>query len=166
MTDTPRPGEQQLPFDPGADSDATLAYIGVLRSDWRKGGAPRNLGQARERGGGGARVELKPGYADGLRGLEVGRTIWLLLWFDRARRDLIVQAPAHAEGPRGTFALRSPVRPNPVAMELVRITSLDAARGVIGIDATDAFDQTPVLDIKPWIAAIDSPPEEGAAPES
>jgi len=162
MTDTPRPAEQRLPFDPAAHADASLAFIGVLRSDWQKGDAPRNLRQARERGGGAARIELKPGYAAGLRGLEVGRAIWLLLWFGRARRDLIVQAPAHAAGPRGTFALRSPVRPNPVAMELVRITSLDAARGVIGVDATDAFDGTPVLDIKPWIASIDTPPADMA----
>jgi tRNA (Thr-GGU) A37 N-methylase len=67
-----------------------------------------------------------------------------------------VQVPRHADGPRGTFALRSPVRPNPIALATAVITSLDGA--TIGIDATDAFDGTPVLDIKPWIDTVDVPP--------
>ena len=58
------------------------------------------------------------------------------------------------------FTLRSPVRPNPVAMAAVTITSLDMQAGVIGIDATDAFDMTPVIDIKPWMGGIDIPPEQ------
>jgi tRNA (Thr-GGU) A37 N-methylase len=69
-----------------------------------------------------------------------------------------VQNPRHADGPRGVFALRSPVRPNPIALGTVVITSLDRETGVIGIDAIDAFDGTPVLDIKPWIGTVDTPP--------
>lgn len=153
-----RPGEEQLDFDPGERADAGVTFIGHIRSDWQKGGAPRNLTQAREQGGG-ARIELDPAYARGLRGLEVGRAIWVLYWMDRGRRDLIVQAPRHTPEPRGVFALRSPVRPNPVAMAAVRITALDPQTGVIGIDATDAFDMTPVIDIKPWMGGIDIPPE-------
>uniref|UniRef100_UPI00351529CD TrmO family methyltransferase domain-containing protein n=1 Tax=Pseudooceanicola sp. TaxID=1914328 RepID=UPI00351529CD len=92
-------------------------------------------------------------------GLQVGQVIWLLTWMDRSRRDLALQSPAHADGPRGTFSLRSPARPNPVAMSAVRITALDAEAGVIGIDASDAYDGTPVIDLKPWIATVDVPPE-------
>lgn len=108
-------------------------------------------------GGGNARVQLDPAYAAGLTGLQVGQVIWLLYWMDKARRDLIVQAPRHSDGVRGTFALRSPVRPNPVSMSAVRITSLDVTTGDIGIDATDAFDGTPVVDIKPMLDTIDIP---------
>lgn len=153
----PRPGEICLPFDPGTRGEAGITFIGTLHSDWTPDTAPRNLTQAREAGGGNGRVVLKPDYRAGLRGLEVGRAIWLVLWFDRSRRDLIVQHPRHADGPRGTFALRSPVRPNPIAMEAVRITALDPETGEIGIDVTDALDGTPVLDIKPWIERIDIP---------
>lgn len=157
-TDDIRPGEERLDFDPGDRADASVTFIGRIRSGWAKGTAPRNLTQARERGDG-ARIELDPVYARGLRGLEVGRTIWVLYWMDRGRRDLIVQAPKHTPDARGVFSLRSPVRPNPVALAAVRITALDMETGVIGIDATDAFDGTPVIDIKPWMGGIDIPPE-------
>ncbi len=153
-----RDGEVALGFDPAERKDAAITFIGVLQSDWAPGEAPKNLRQSREAGGGRGRVVISRPYRDGLHGLQVGQAIWLVLWFDRARRDLIVQAPRHADGPRGTFALRSPVRPNPIALEAVRITSLDHEAGEIGIDVTDAFDGTPVLDIKPWLDGIDIPP--------
>ncbi|GHG86031.1 SAM-dependent methyltransferase [Pseudodonghicola xiamenensis] len=156
--DEMREGEQRLGFDPGDKGVAQITFIGHIRSDWARGRAPRNLTQSREQGGGRARIELDPAYACGLQGLEVGRWIWVLYWMDQSRRDLIVQAPRHGSGPRGTFALRSPARPNPVAMALVRVTALDFETGKIGIDATDAFDMTPVIDIKPWFEGIDIPP--------
>jgi len=154
-----RAGEERLGFDPGDRVQAGVAFIGHIRSDWARGTAPRNLTQARERGGGRARIELDPAYARGLTGLTVGQAIWVLYWMDRGRRDLIVQAPQHRPEPTGVFNLRSPARPNPIAMAAVRITALDLEAGVIGIDATDAFDLTPVVDIKPWLDGIDVPPE-------
>lgn len=155
-----RGGETLLEVDPGGQGDASVAFIGVVRSDWQKGDCPRNIRQSRERGGGNARIELKPGYGAALAGLKVGQALWVLTWMDRSRRDLALQSPAHADGPRGTFSLRSPARPNPVAMSAVRITALDVTTGVIGIDATDAFDGTPVIDLKPWIETVDIPPGE------
>ncbi len=153
-----RPGETRLPFDPTAQAQAGLAVIGHLRSPWTAEDCPRNLRAARERGGG-ARIVLARGYAPGLAGLSVGEPILLLYWADAARRDLIVQAPRHADGPRGTFALRSPCRPNPILAATVRITDLDAACGEVGIDAIDAPDGTPVIDLKPWLPTIDAPPD-------
>ncbi len=151
-----REGEVSLPFDP-ADSDGPrVAFIGRVRSRWQPGDAPRNIASAREAGSE-ARVELAPGYAPGLQGLEVGQHIVLIYWMDRGRRDLIVQTPRHVDHPRGVFSLRSPVRPNPIAMSTVRVTALDKESGVIGIDAIDCFDGTPVVDIKPWIDTIDMP---------
>jgi tRNA-Thr(GGU) m(6)t(6)A37 methyltransferase TsaA len=153
--DGPREGEVALGFDPGARADATLCFIGHIRSGWGKGTAPKNLRSARETGEG-ARIELLPGFEAGLTGLSVGQAIQVLYWVDRGLRDLIVQSPRHTDGPRGVFALRSPVRPNPIALGTVVITSIDG--NTIGIDATDAWDGTPVLDIKPWIPTVDVPP--------
>ena len=161
--DAPREGEVALDFDPGARGDGTLCFIGHIRSPWGRGTAPKNLRAARETGEA-ARIELLPGFAPGLAGLDVGQAIQVLYWVDRGQRDLIVQSPRHTDGPRGVFALRSPVRPNPIALGTVVITSLDAQAGIIGIDATDAFDGTPVLDIKPWISTVDVPP--GWRPET
>ncbi len=152
-----RDGEITLPFDPADEAGPSVAFIGCVRSPWEKGTAPGNLSGARERGGDFA-IELDPRYLQGLGGLEVGRYIIVMYWMDRGRRDLIVQNPRHTDGTRGVFSLRSPVRPNPIALATVKITSMDGAR--IGIDAIDCFDGTPVVDIKPWIASIDQPQDD------
>lgn len=153
-----RPGEERLPFDPAETAEGPrVAFIGRVRSPWRPGTAPRNIRRARGSGEG-AHIELAPGYARGLAGLSVGQPIIVAYWMDQAPRDLIVQAPRHASEPRGTFALRSPARPNPVALATVRITELDPEAGLIGIDAIDCYDGTPVIDIKPWLDSIDVPP--------
>lgn len=149
-----RPGEIALPFDPAAEPHAGLAFIGQIRAPWSKGNCPKNVAAARETGEG-ARVELDPAYADGLRGLAPGDAIKLLYWVDRGQRDLIVQSPGHGDL-RGVFALRSPVRPNPIGLASVVIERIDG--NVLHIDAIDAWDGTPVLDIKPFLPRIDTPP--------
>ncbi len=150
-----RPGEVALGFDPATRVEAGLTYIGRIRSSWSKGDCPKNIRQARETGQAG-RIELDSAYTPALTGLEVGQAVQLLYWVDRGDRDLIVQSPAHADGPSGTFALRSPVRPNPIALATVVITGIEGA--VVEIDAIDCFDGTPLLDIKPWLATVDAPP--------
>ncbi len=158
MSHALRDGETALPFDPAETADGPrVAFIGRIRSPWQPGTAPRNVSRAREQGCDFARIELDAPYIPGLTGLEPGRQIILLYWMDQGRRDLILQKPAHLDSPRGTFVLRSPVRPNPIAMATVTVTTLDLKSGVIGVDAIDCFDGTPLLDIKPWIKAVDAP---------
>ncbi|MEM8553333.1 MAG: TrmO family methyltransferase [Pseudomonadota bacterium] len=152
-----RPGEVLLPFDPGADTTVCLAFIGTIRSPWSPEDCPKNISRARETGQG-ARIELKKAYAAGLDGLDVGDAVIAVYWMDQARRDLIVQSPGHTDGPRGTFALRSPNRPNSLAMSTVVITGLDKENGVIEIDAIDTYDRTPLIDLKPWLPSVDVPP--------
>ncbi len=124
---------------------------------WSKGNSPKNLREARATGGCfTAGIDLP--YRAGLQGLSAGDAIALLFWMDSSRRDLIVQSPAHRDGPIGTFALRPPARPNPIALAVVSLPTVEAARGLLTIDAGDALDGTPVLDIKPWIASVDVPP--------
>jgi tRNA (Thr-GGU) A37 N-methylase len=83
----------------------------------------------------------------------------LLYWTGAARRDLIVQSPAHRDGPTGVFALRSPARPNPIAVAVARCLAIDPDAGVLTLDALDAFDGTPLLDLKPWLPSVDIPPD-------
>ena len=154
-----RDGEVQLDFDPAKTADdAALVFIGRIRSSWHeRGDAPRNIASARSTGKQ-ARLEIDAPWRPGLSGLKAGQWIIVLYWMDRARRDLIIQVPRHIGTPRGVFSLRSPVRPNPVAMSSVRITDIDLAGGQIGIDAIDCLDNTPLLDIKPWINTIEGIP--------
>ncbi|TCM83559.1 TrmO family methyltransferase domain-containing protein [Rhodovulum steppense] len=156
MTSGLRPGEVALEGAPDPDGPR-LRLIGHIRSPWGQGDCPKNIARARETGRG-ATVELDPLFAPALSGLVVGQPVILLYWMDRARRDLLTQTPRHVEAPRGTFALRSPNRPNTISQATVRITALDPERASFGIDAIDCFDGTPLLDIKPWLATIDMPP--------
>jgi tRNA (Thr-GGU) A37 N-methylase len=156
-TPTPRSGELQLPFDPSARADAGLCFIGRLHTPWSRGNCPKNLREARERGGAfQARIEAP--FRAGLAGLLPGQAVIVLYWTGAARRDLIVQSPAHRDGPTGVFALRSPARPNPIAVAVARILALDQASGAVTLDALDAFDGTPLLDLKPWLPSVDIPP--------
>ena len=68
-----------------------------------------------------------------------------------------MQAPRHHSDLRGTFSVRSPVRPNPIAMSVVKLLHVDGTRlSVIGLDCLDG---TPLIDIKPYFASVDSVPE-------
>jgi tRNA-Thr(GGU) m(6)t(6)A37 methyltransferase TsaA len=156
----PRPGEQRLERDPAtAPADAHLVFIGRIRSAWTtRAECPKNPGEARERGKPAA-LEIEPAYRAGLAGLERFSHAVILYWMHQARRDLIVQAPQHVDAPRGVFALRSPVRPNPIAMAVVRLGAIDLDAGRIGIDATDALDGTPLIDIKPYRPGVDAVPD-------
>ena len=103
------------------------------------------------------RVELDVRFAAGLEDLGLYSHLWLLYWMDRARRDLIRQVPAHLGRPRGTFALRSPVRPNPVALAAVELIGVEGATLIVR--KVDCIDGTPLLDIKPYFASTDSFPD-------
>lgn len=161
MDHTERPGETRSSVDPAAmPAEAGLVFIGRTRTAWTdRRDMPKNLRQARERGGGAATIEVAPPWRPGLKDLEPDATIVVLTWFDRARRDLVVQTPRHRERPTGVFSLRSPVRPNPIGLHIVRLVTCDAEAGRLTVDALDCLDGTPVLDIKPWLAGVDVPPQ-------
>lgn len=156
-----RPGEVALSFDPARIADdAHLRFIGRLRSPWSRGNCPKNLREAREAGGS-FRAEIDLPFRPGLLGLAPGMPLILLYWTGLARRDMIVLNPPHREGPTGVFALRAPSRPNPVAVAVVRLLGVDQPAGTLEFDALDAFDGTPLLDIKPWLPTVDVPPAQG-----
>ena len=155
-----RPGERALPFDPAqVKGDGHVVFIGRIRSPWTdRAACPRNMNRARETGET-ATLVLDAAYAEGLQGLEQTSHVVILTWLDKAPRNLIVQKPRHAASAKGTFALRSPVRPNPVGLHVVRLTGIDWDAGILHLEAIDVLDGTPVIDIKPYIPAIDAVPD-------
>ncbi len=155
-----RDGEVRLPFDPATSPpDAGVIFIGAVQSPWKKReDCPKNLRQAREREEAAYLIIDEP-YRPALAGLEAGQYLHILSWLDRAPRDLVAQRPRHADTARGTFALRSPVRPNPIGLHTIKIVSIDLDAGQIGIDAIDLLDGTPLLDLKPYFSSIDAFPE-------
>ena len=155
-----RPGELRLGFDPAAQAEAGVVFIGRARTPWRPGDCPKNPRAARERGQG-ARLEIDAPYRIGLEGVAVGDALVALYWMHGAPRDLIRQHPGHRDSPAGVFALRSPARPNPIGMGVVICTGLDAGAGVIEVDALDCWDGTPLIDLKPWLPTVDAPLDRG-----
>lgn len=155
----PRKGEVRASSDPATmPADAHLVFIGHAETPWsERADCPKNLREARMRGGV-CRIRIDGPWRPGLHDLRAGDVVVVLLWMDRARRDLIVQAPRHSPDTKGAFSLRSPVRPNPIGLDIVRITAINAEDGSILVDALDCLDGTPVLDIKPWIEGVDIPP--------
>lgn len=146
-----RPGEVNIDL-PGS-FDANIYFIGRIRTPFKtRNDCPKNISQSTAEG----RVEIDPRYAGGLADLSLYSHIWLMYWMDQARRDLIQQVPAHLDRPRGTFALRSPVRPNPIAMAAVEL--LDIEGTTLRVRNVDCIDGTPLVDIKPYFASIDSIP--------
>ena len=152
-----REGEVELAFDPAAvASDAALVFIGRVHSPWtHRDECPKNMAAARETGRP-ATVELDVAYRPGLAGLHKVSHVMVLTWLDRAPRNLIVQKPRHAPAPRGTFALRSPARPNPIGLHVARLVALDAEAGILHLEAIDVLDGTPVVDIKPYFPSTDA----------
>ena len=134
--------------------DAGLYFIGRIHTPWRtRDECPKN---ARESDAV-CTIEVEPGFAAALKGVETFSHMLVLYWMDRARRDLVVQAPRHYGEPRGTFALRSPVRPNPIAASVVKLIATDGPRlSVVGLDCLDG---TPLLDLKPYFASTDAVPD-------
>ena len=162
--DQVRDGEVVLPFDPGAQEDGPrCVFIGHVESPWKsRRECPRNVAIARARMqemGAGAALHIDAPYRPGLEALAPYEYIVVLYWMHQAARHIIVQRPRHMPGRRGVFSLRSPVRPNPIALSTVRVLDLDEETGVIRIDAIDCMDGTPLIDIRPWNADIDMPPD-------
>ena len=99
-------------------------------------------------------VEVFPEYVEGLRALDGFERIWLVYWFDRASQAQVVVTPYLDTTPRGLFATRAPCRPNPIGLSAVRL--LGIASNVLQVEGLDILDNTPLLDIKPYIPAFDA----------
>lgn len=117
---------------------------------------------------GAAAVRLDDAFKDGLLGLDQWSHVQVLYWFDQndtpeKRKVLRVHPRGNAGNPlTGVFACRAPVRPNLIALSVCRI--LGVADGVVRLDSIDAFDGTPVLDLKPFTPA-DAPSHDVKVPE-
>jgi len=147
-----RPGEVAVDLPPAPD--AGVYFIGRIRTPWtERKDCPRNARASDAV----CTVDLDPRFAPGLKDVATCSHLVLLYWMDKAPRNLLVQTPSHYGTQRGTFALRSPARPNPIALSVVRLLGIDGNR--LSVTGLDCLDGTPLLDIKHYFASTDSAPE-------
>ena len=147
-----RPGEVQvsLPSEP----DASLYFIGRIRTPWTaRKDCPKNARESEAV----CTIEVDPRWAPGLKDVGSCSHLVVLYWMDRSRRDIVLQVPSHYGVQRGTFSLRSPARPNPIAMSVVKLVKVEGTR--LSVVALDCLDNTPLIDIKPYFASTDSIPD-------
>lgn len=109
-----------------------------------------------------SRIVFTEKYSDenALRGLEEFTHIWLIWGFSEVNGDFspTVRPPRLGGNVRkGVFATRSPFRPNPLGLSVVRIVSVE--RGAIEVTGADLMNGTPIYDIKPYLPYVDSVPD-------
>src|SRR5215831_3292176 len=131
--------------------DASLYFIGRIRTPWkRREECPKNARESEAV----CTLEVEARWTAALAGVETCSHLIVLYWMNRSRRDLVLQMPRHYTSGRGTFALRSPARPNPIALSIVRLLGVEGTRlSVVGLDC---LDETPLVDIKPYFASTDA----------
>jgi len=98
-------------------------------------------------------------YEHALRDLDCWSHIWVLFWFDRNPSFRPTVLPPRSTQKRGLFATRAPYRPNPIGLSVVQLERIDGR--VLHVRGLDLLDQTPVLDLKPYVPYTDSVPDAG-----
>jgi len=122
--------------------DASLYFVGRIRTPWqRRQDCPKNGRESDAV----CTIEVDARWAQALTGVASCSHLVVLYWMDQARRDLVIQSPRHYNEPRGSFALRSPVRPNPIAMSVVRLLGIEGNKlSVTGLDCLFRRMQPPI----------------------
>lgn len=150
----------------GAAAEYSVRPIGTMRTCFsEKFGAPRQSGMVPSARGV-LKLDPDPDYRTALNHLESFSHVWILFMFhknlEKGWRPTV--SPPRFQGPRrvGVFASRSPHRPNGIGLSVVKLERIDfeASGGIeIHVSGVDILDQTPILDIKPYLAFADSVPE-------
>jgi tRNA-Thr(GGU) m(6)t(6)A37 methyltransferase TsaA len=121
--------------------------IGFVRSKLER--VPRHWTVSEEEG----ILEIDEQYLEGLKDIKAGQRIVVIFLFHKSlpfEAGYLVQTPPHRQGERiGVFSICSPRRPNPIGLSVFEVLGVEGPR--IRVKGLDAFDGTPILDIKPYM---------------
>ncbi len=124
--------------------DATLKFIGHIETPYSEvEHCPRNINLDGPR----CCIVIKKEFADAMLGLESGMNILILYWFETVNREKLQQNSRKTGDFRGTFAIRSPNRPNPIGVAVLQIKEIQ--NNMVFVNGLDCLNGTPLLDIKP-----------------
>jgi tRNA (adenine37-N6)-methyltransferase len=136
-------GEKELPM-------FSMQAIGYVRSAYLESrDVPRGLGTKHSAEG---VLEINPELEAGLADIEGFSHLFVIWAFDRSEGFELIGKPPSDDRAHGVFATRSPRRPNPIGLTVVELIRRDGPRlYVLGVDM---LDQTPILDIKPYLSGV------------
>ena len=141
-----------------AKTNLTLTTIGIIHSPHLSpAGTPIQPTWAEEHEG---RVIVDEKYEEALDDLEGFERIWLIYWLDRAGPAKLHTIPYRDNRPHGLFATRSPNRPNPIGISAVHLIRRE--KNVLIVRGVDMLNETPLLDIKPYVPDFDAHPSSRA----
>ena len=101
-----------------------------------------------------AYIELKDDYAPGLKDLDGFSHAIIIYYFHKSQKEEVIGKPFLEDKEHGIFAIRSPHRPNHIGLSVVKIESIEENK--LHFSEVDILDQTPVLDIKPYVKYFDA----------
>jgi tRNA-Thr(GGU) m(6)t(6)A37 methyltransferase TsaA len=134
----------ELAVEMPAAQDAGLVFIGRIRTPWTSRLETPRQGR---HDGPICRLEIFEPWVTALKGVDFYSNLEVIYWLDQSRRDLVLQSPKNNRNTRGTFSLRSPVRPNPIGTSIVKFVKIEG--NTVLVRGLDCLDGTPLLDIKP-----------------
>jgi tRNA (adenine37-N6)-methyltransferase len=127
-----------------------MREIGVVRSPYAETAqVPKGCGAQHEAEG---MLELLPEFEEGLTDVEGFSHLFVIWVFDRADGYELLGTPPTDQRPHGVFATRSPRRPNPLGLTVVRLLRREGRR--LHVAGVDMLDGTPILDIKPYLSSV------------
>jgi tRNA (adenine37-N6)-methyltransferase len=142
-----RSGEVAVPLPP--TTDAGVYFIGIIHTPWRVRGECPKRGSL---DGPVCTIVVDERWRLALMDIAAHPRIQVLYWMHRARRDLVLQTPIRTGQTTGSFALRSPVRPNPIASSVVALVGIEGR--TLHVRGLDCLDGTPLIDLKPDRKAV------------
>ena len=124
--------------------------IGYVRSPYKDAReVPRGLGAQHKAEG---VLEIKQHLESGLTDIEGFSHLFVIWIFDRSEGFELLGTPPSDNRPHGVFATRSPKRPNPIGLTVVELIRREGTR--LHVRGVDMLDQTPILDIKPYLSGV------------
>ena len=99
-------------------------------------------------------IEVFPEYKEGWKDIDQCTHLFILFWLHLGDRNRLLATPPHSKEEHGVFATRSPNRPNPIAIDIVRLLKVEGNR--LTVKGMDALDGSVLLDIKPYFTDMDS----------
>ncbi len=136
-----------------------IRTIGIARTPWtRREDAPHQPTASPETEG---TIEIEPEFREALSDVATFRRIWLVFGFDRSHGWRAKVRPPRGGPRRGVFATRAPNRPSQIGLTSAEVVNVDVAAGLVCVRGIDLLDETPILDIKPYVALTDVHPDAG-----